>query len=105
MAINPINATCWKCGEKFSGAPKRSFLGFQKLKCESCGETVLYPLTNGYRIIWWVILISMLLSLANTYGQGGWGFPGVLGIASIIAIIRDFSIRKRVEKVENEAYD
>ncbi len=96
MALKPIEAHCNKCNANFTQEPKRSFLGFQKLVCSSCNEKLVYPLTTGYRITYWVLVAFMALSFANALSQGGIAFPGVLGIAIIIALIQDWRIKKRV---------
>jgi len=39
-------AFCKECKDKFSGLPKRSFLGFPSLKCPHCNKKVPLPLTR-----------------------------------------------------------
>lgn len=96
--LSPIDAVCTKCGTSFNQEPKRSFLGFQKLICPSCQAEVTYPLTSGYRTTYWVIIVLMTFMILNAFAQGGFGFPGGIGIAMIFALIRDKSIRKRVSQ-------
>jgi uncharacterized paraquat-inducible protein A len=85
-------ATCWQCGTKLYGTPKRTFLGFRKLTCPRCSETVTYPLTPGYRVTYWVILSYMILLFLT----GFFCIPGLLGIAVIGAVIKDMRLRKQV---------
>ena len=59
MALPEIDAICRKCSTRFRGQPTRTFLGFQKLKCTNCSQDVIYPLTSGYRITYWVLLTLM----------------------------------------------
>lgn len=95
MALAPINAVCFHCKSHFTDIPKRSFLGFQKLSCPKCKVNVIYPLTSGYRTTYWVLLVFMLLSIAGSFSRGEIGVPGGIGIAVVIALIRDWSIKKK----------
>ena len=96
MALNRINAVCLKCDHHFTVIPTRSFLGFQKLTCPKCHENLTYPLTKGYRNIYWVILCIMIVSFIFALTQGKVSFPGILGIAAIIALIKDKKIKDQI---------
>lgn len=96
MALQEINATCTSCGTQFRGKPTRSFLGFQRLTCPNCAQEVLYPLTSGYRITYWVILALMIVITVVNLAEGAITVPGLLGIAVIVGIVKDIQIRKRV---------
>lgn len=94
--MNSMHATCQSCRTSFAAEPKRTFLGFQKLTCPSCNAKVIYPLTRGYRITYWVIFAIMVITVLGAFAQGGIGFPGGLGIAVLIALLKDWTIQKRV---------
>ncbi len=96
MALNDIDAQCRSCGHTFRQAPKRTFLGFQRLKCPSCGKDVIHPLTKGYRITYWVIVAWMALRLLSALSRGGIAVPGLMGLAVIIGLVRDRRIRNEV---------
>ena len=96
MALGEIEELCNSCKAQFRSRPTRSFLGFQKVECPSCGKETLYPLTTGYRVAYWVIICLMILAIFYNAGAGQLTIPGLLGIAVIIAIVRDAQIRKRV---------
>ncbi len=91
-----IRATCSKCGTSLQGAPKKTFLGFQELSCESCKHTERLPLTKGYRTTYWVITVVMILSIAASFQQGSVGLPGLLGILVVIALVMDARLRKKL---------
>ena len=99
MSLPEINITCKKCNANSTTTPEQSFLGFQKITCQNCGERLLYPLTKGYRIAYFVLLILMGIMLVNGLKDGNVGFPGGIGIAIIIALVRDCSIRKKGPKI------
>ncbi len=103
MSLSPINAVCTSCKHNFTAVPTRSFLGFQKLVCPACSKTVLYPLTSGYRGVYWVIFIIMAFTILGAFAQGGIGYPGGLGIAVAIALFKDWNIRSRIKSLSGEA--
>ena len=94
--MNKINAICHSCQTSFTAEPKRTFLGFQKMACPACKADMVYPLTRGYRITYWVIFAFMAITILSTFAQGSIGFPGGLGIAVLIALFRDWTIQKKV---------
>jgi hypothetical protein len=94
MALAAINVTCPNCSTKFVGFPKRSFLGFQKLKCRKCSKDVFYPLTSGYRNFYRVILALMVVGVWFSLQEGVTPTPGLLGIATIVALYQDSKLRK-----------
>ena len=101
MPLGELNAVCNKCGARFRARPTRSFLGFQKLVCPKCVQKLLYPLTSGYRAIYWVIVVLVGFSLAGYFfGKGDVLWPGVTGIAAlmgaILGLFRDVQIRKTI---------
>lgn len=99
MANIPIVTTCTYCKQQLSAVPKRTFLGYRKMYCPACTKTILYPLTSGYRIGYWIWLGIMLLGMLATLGQGEISIPGVLSIIAIYAILKDSIIRKRVKSI------
>jgi hypothetical protein len=64
------------------------------MRCPSCGKDVVYPLTSGYRIIYWAILGLMLVAVVVNYSNGQPTYPGLLGFAALIALVEDARIRK-----------
>ena len=90
------NAICRSCQTSFSAEPKRTFLGFQRMTCPACKADVVYPLTRGYRITYWVFFALMVITIVSTFAQGDIGLPGGLGIAVLIALFRDWTIQKEV---------
>jgi hypothetical protein len=95
MALTEIDATCASCHTSFRGQPIRTFLGFQKLTCPKCSQAVVYPLTPGFRITYWILVALMAVTVAINLSQGRIAVPGILGILIIVALARDWKIRKR----------
>ena len=103
MALSPITVVCSKCQNKFTDVPKRSFLGFQKINCPECKEKLTFPLTDGYRVIYWVILFSMALQILVSLNEGNFIFPGLLSFAIVFALIRDRTLKKGL--IINKSYE
>jgi DNA-directed RNA polymerase subunit RPC12/RpoP len=99
VALPAINAKCPNCGREFRAVPKRSFLAFQKMRCPSCSKDVVYPLTKGYRFIYWVILALMLVAVVVNYSMGRITYPSLLGFAALVALVEDARIRKATSRV------
>lgn len=91
-----VDAVCDKCRTRFRGKPKLTFLGFQKLSCPNCLQTVLLPLRPGYRITYWVITGLMVVGAINAVSKGGIPVPGLLGIAVLIGVVKDIRLRRRL---------
>lgn len=100
MALQEIDAICRQCHESFRQQPKRTFLGFQRLKCPRCSREVVYPLTPGYRATYWILVGLMALVTIGSLAQGQVAFPGLLGLAVIWGLIEDSRLRKDVAKAE-----
>jgi hypothetical protein len=102
MSLPEISVVCGTCKNQFSTEPKRSFLGFQKATCPSCAKKITYPLTSGYRTIYWVLLILMVFGIFNALSKGGIAGPGGFGIAIIVALVIDAKIKSKVSTLEAE---
>ena len=105
MALRELNAACNNCSGRFRAKPTRSFLGFQKLGCPQCGRKLLYPLTSGYRAIYWAFVLLFGLGFtAYLFGNevlwpGGTGIVAL--IAGIIGLVKDGMIQKSIANLES----
>ena len=95
MSLSELNAKCGFCAAEFRAIPSRTFLGFRKLVCPACSKELLYPLTRGYRVIYWVLLFGLVSQLVEIVNKGALPIPGLLGIAIILAIVRDIRLQFR----------
>lgn len=99
MALSPIRYTCGHCKKDVTATPKRSFLGFQKVACPSCQQAETFPLTKGFRTTYIVIVALMALTILMALQQGEIGFPGLLGILVIAALVIDANIKKKTREL------
>ena len=97
MSLEQTQIECDHCGSSFVTTPTRTFLGFQRFTCPNCHKKIIYPLTGGFRVTYWVIAILMLLFAINAFGSGGYAYPGGVGLAIFYAIYKDWTLRKRNE--------
>ena len=77
--------TCPHCDEAFCGTAKKSFLGFQTYSCPACSEKFKYPLSRGYRITYWVLLLGAFVMIVNNPGAQ----PNLFTLLMAIAVISD----------------
>ena len=98
MALDSIDGVCTKYSTKFSQAPKQSFLGFQKIVCPVCLETITYPLVSSLRSIYWVLLGLIVWMIFIDFPHVRFGLESWFGLALIFALIRDKLIRRRLSK-------
>ncbi|MFB9240199.1 hypothetical protein IV454_23000 [Massilia antarctica] len=77
--------TCPHCNEAFRGAPKKTFLGFQQYNCPACSQKFKYPLSRGYRITYWVLLLGSFVTMVNKPGAQ----PNLFTLLMAIAVISD----------------
>ena len=103
MALPERDAICRGCHHPFRAKPKRDFLGFQRFTCPNCSKPVMYPLTSGYRVTYWILVGLMTMAIVAAFAEGSYGFPGLIGIAMIWALAKDYSIRKDVAAAERSA--
>ncbi len=96
----PHLIACPDCGTRFHDRPRRTFLGFQKYECPTCHEPVIYPLTSGYRILYGVCAVGMLMTFVATLVRSHHVvLPGLVGAAMLGALWRDAAIQRELRDV------
>ena len=101
-----IEISCEKCGAKSITKAAKTYFGYHKVKCPDCGVISKYPLGNFYRTLWYTAFILSIVfwiyifasSLVDYLSAVDFLPPVVVSICSIIAIVTDFQLRKKVEK-------
>lgn len=94
---------CENCGLPIDGKPWKTFLGFQKYTCPSCNKNTLYPLTRTYRVIYWCCFAVGCIAFLSYVSQGEIPVPGLLGVATAVALVRDYQLRKKLQLDVNKA--
>jgi hypothetical protein len=96
--------TCASCGHSFQGVAKKSFLGFRSYTCDLCAKKTNYPLHNGFRIFYWIVLISALVVKLFFFPQM---VPSIFIIMMAFAVIMDLVfiwIRRKPEATTLEEH-
>jgi hypothetical protein len=101
VALAAIDARCTSCGLEFRKVPKKSFLAFQKMRCPYCSKDLVYPLTKGYRIIWWTVVALMLVVVIVNASNGRASYPTLLGFAAVFALVEDARIRRALAAMKS----
>lgn len=96
---------CGHCKHLIDGKPRATLLGFQKYTCSSCGKETTYPLTGGYRLIYWLLVVMAVIGLISYAAQGEWAIPGALGVATVIALVQDYRLRKKVKTLSATSHE
>jgi hypothetical protein len=81
-----------------SGPIPRTFLGFGRVVCPQCGQTTHYPLTNGTKIFYWVLVAAVTVFCVVELSQGNVALPGLVWIAAVAALVNNGSIERKVEQ-------
>ncbi|MCX6754416.1 MAG: hypothetical protein NTU81_01125 [Candidatus Nomurabacteria bacterium] len=87
---------CFQCKLEINDNPKRDLWGFRKYTCMSCNKEILYPLTNRYRNIYWLVLVSFCVIFIDALPNGRFVFPGLLIFVAVLSLIKD---KKLCEKI------
>lgn len=99
MALLPISYKCRSCGQPVNVIPSRTFLGFRKTSCPHCQSPEKFPLTKGYRAAYVFTVALMVLTMLMALHQDEIGFPGLIGVLVIAALIIDARIRKKTKPI------
>jgi hypothetical protein len=97
MALSPISYICRSCDRPASVVPSRTFLGFRKTSCPNCQAPEKFPLTKGYRAAYLFTVALMVLTILMALHQDEIGFPGLIGVLVIAALVIDARIRKKTK--------
>ena len=98
MALPEAEAICRRCGNRFSARPTQTFLGFRQLKCTACSKDLAYPLSTGYLITYWIMLVIMTFTFVLNLRHGDVSLAGLLAITIIIALVKDALLRRQVAR-------
>ncbi|MCE5278913.1 MAG: hypothetical protein ABFD92_18810 [Planctomycetaceae bacterium] len=90
---------CPNCRMRSTAERQSTFLGFKKFLCSNCGKSVTLDLRTGYRVLYWIVLPLFILVTLGMLTKGSMPTPGILVIAAIIAIIKDFCVRSEMKKL------
>jgi hypothetical protein len=89
---------------ELSAKPKRTFMGFLRIPCPICKKEFRYPITVGYVIIYWILLIGSIGKGMEAISQGK-AVPNPIAILIIIfviiSLIKNSLLKKQISKMQN----
>lgn len=89
---------------ELSTKPKRSFMGFLRIPCSGCQKEFRYPLTTGYVVFYWLLLIGNVAWIAGVILQGGMVVPNPIGIIVliyvIVSLVKSRALKRHVAELE-----
>ena len=57
----PQQVYCRNCINNFEAVPKLSFFGFRKFRCPKCQHNVVWPLTEGFLLTYWLVISAAVV--------------------------------------------
>jgi hypothetical protein len=91
---------CTKCHVAFTQERpfSRSVLGFRRFDCPACGENNHYPLTRGYKAIYWFLVVAAPVLGVIAFRQGYVFIPGLFWIGALVALGNDGYFKRKVKR-------
>ena len=102
---------CPDCCEtvEIAAKPKRTFMGFQRIPCPSCQSEFRYPLTTGYVVFYWVLLIGNLAWIVSLLSQGKMVVPNPIGIVVlcfvVASLVKNTGLKRKIAELQQAASD
>jgi hypothetical protein len=97
---SPQQVYCRNCIHNFEAFPKLSFLGFRKFRCPKCNQNVIWPLTAGFAVLYWLVITA-----AIAYRFASVGGPlqminvlDVFAFGALIALLVNHFLRASMRK-------
>jgi hypothetical protein len=89
LMMKPNSYVCPECKmvTELQKKPKRTFMGFLRIPCQNCQKNFRYPLTKGYILFYWFLLIFNILLAVSILAQGNLLIPNPVGIIVIVFVI------------------
>jgi hypothetical protein len=89
---------CRNCINNFEAVPKLSFFGFRKFRCPKCQHNVVWPLTAGFLLIYWLVIsAAVVFRFASSGGPLQMvNLLDLFAVASIAAIVMNYFLKGRM---------
>jgi hypothetical protein len=94
----PQQAYCRNCINNFEAIPKLSFFGFRKFRCPNCQHNVIWPLTAGFLLIYWLVISAAVVFRFASF-EGPLQMVNLLdlfALASMAAIVMNYILKVRM---------
>ena len=106
MKANTYVCTNCKTVVELSTKPKRSFMGFFRIQCPECKKEFRYPLTTGYEVVYWLLLIGNVLWISSIVARGNTVIPNPVGIVVlvyvIVSLLKSSQLKRQIAELDAE---
>ena len=94
----PQQVYCRNCINNFEAVPKLSFFGFRKFRCPKCQHNVVWPLTEGFLLTYWLVIsAAVVFRFASSGGPLQMAtLLDLLAVASMAAIVMNYLLKGRM---------
>lgn len=84
-------------------------MGFPRIPCPSCNAEFRYPLTTGYVVFYWLLLLGNVGFLAYLLSRGQGVIPNPIGIVVlvyvVISLVKNSSLKRSITETSRSAVD
>jgi ribosomal protein L37AE/L43A len=100
---------CPQCKQmvKLATRPKRSFMGFARIPCPTCKSEFRYPLTTGYVVFYWLLLLGNIAWLTYILSRGQGFVPNPIGIVVfiyvVISLVKNSTLKRSIAEAMETA--
>jgi hypothetical protein len=94
----PQQVYCRNCINNFEAVPKLSFFGFRKFRCPKCQHNVVWPLTAGFLLTYWLVIsAAVVFRFASSGGPLQMvNLLDLFAVASVAAIVMNYILKGRM---------
>ena len=109
--MNTDTYVCTQCKNpvKMESKPKRSFMGFARIPCPYCKTEFRYPLTTGYVVFYWLLLIGNVGLVAYLLSRGQGIIPNPIGIVVlvyvVISLVKNSTLKRNITETSRSSID
>ncbi len=109
--MNADTYVCPRCKRavRMAAKPKRSFMGFARIPCPSCGTEFRYPLATAYVVVYWLLLLGNVGLFTYVLSQGKGVVPNPIGIVVlvyvVISLVKNSSLKRSIMELSKIASD
>jgi uncharacterized protein (DUF983 family) len=94
---------------ELSAKPKRSFMGFLRIPCPTCQKEFRYPLTMGYVVFYWILLVGNVALVVSILSQGKMVIPNPIGIVIliyvIISLVKSRALKQKITELQESVIE
>jgi len=94
----PQQVYCKNCINNFEAVPRLSFFGFRKFRCPKCHNNVIWPLTPGFLLTYWLVIsAAVVFRFASSGGPlQVLNLLDLFAVASVTAVVMNYILKDRM---------